>query len=67
MLGYRQRVSYTDIADDYTGREHTSCVAEGASNVNYESLRQKNSYRTQLWRALSFILREATKEESHFW
>ena len=33
MLGYRQRVSYTDIADDYTGRERTSCVAEGASNV----------------------------------
>lgn len=66
MLGYRQRVSYTDIADEYTGRERIGCVAEGASNENYESLRQKNSYRTHLWRALSLSYVKPPKRKANF-
>ncbi len=38
------------VADENAGRDYT-CSAEGASNY-YESLRQKNSYWTQLWRVL---------------
>lgn len=60
MLGYIQ--SYTILyngldqsiliwADDCTRRERES-VAEGANNKSYESLRQKDSYRTHLWRML---------------
>lgn len=36
-------------------------VAEGASNGSYESLRQKDSFRTHLWRVPR---RSATNEES---
>ncbi len=50
-------------ADEYTGRERAGHVAEGASRI-YESLRQKDSYRTHLWRMLVFII--ATKEESRY-
>jgi hypothetical protein len=38
------------IADDNKRRDY-NCSAEGA-NIRCESLRQKNSYLTQLWRAL---------------
>ena len=52
------------VADDCTGRERDSHVAEGASSKDYESLRQKDSYRTQLWRALYLLTTTATKGES---
>ena len=38
-----------NIADDCMRRERLG-VAEGANNEGYESLRQKDSYMTQLWR-----------------
>lgn len=38
-------------ADDCTRRER-ECVAEGANDKSRESLRQKDSYRTHLWRML---------------
>ncbi len=41
--------------------EHVLGVAEGASNDSYESLRQKDSFMTRLWRVPS---QSATKEES---
>lgn len=40
--------------------EHALGVAEGASNGSYESLRQKDSFMTRLWRVPIM----ATKEES---
>jgi hypothetical protein len=46
-------------ADDGKGRDYI-CSAEGAS-IHCESLRQKNSCLTQLWRVLPG---EATKGES---
>jgi predicted O-linked N-acetylglucosamine transferase (SPINDLY family) len=42
------------------GRARTG-VAEGASNNGYESLRQKDSYMTHLWRV---PFKMATNEES---
>ena len=42
------------------GRERLG-VAEGASNESYESLRQKDSYMTRLWRVSDY---PTTNEES---
>jgi hypothetical protein len=47
-----------------TGGETTFCSAEGAS-LSRESLRQKNSCLTQLWRELRIL--GATKGESRLW
>ena len=49
-------------ADEDMGREHLT-VSPKEQMGNYESLRQKDSYRTQLWREL---LRVATQDDSQF-
>ncbi len=49
-------------ADEDMGREHLT-VSPKEQMGNYESLRQKDSYWTQLWRAL---LRVATHDDSQF-
>lgn len=64
MLGYRQEILLQYIfimeADEGMGREHL-IVSPKEQVGNYESLRQKDSYWTQLWRAL---LRVATQDDS---
>lgn len=66
MLGYRQKSCYSTlfilVADESMGREHEN-VSPKEQVGNYESLRQKDSYRTQLWREL---LRVATQDDSQF-
>ena len=49
-------------ADEDMGREHLT-VSPKEQMGNYGSLRQKDSYWTQLWRAL---LRVATHDDSQF-